>query len=123
MSERVNSSGNGHKGWDELRDKVAGGLRYVHTRANANTGKLLEVASFAYAAIELLAEQGLLQIEELDERKTAVAGRLVDSTGGLNAYVAYRQKVRRGTDLYLILGDPNADKTTARIAIKGVRTF
>lgn len=40
----------------ELRAEVAGGLRYAHRRASANTGKLLEVASFAYAAIELLAE-------------------------------------------------------------------
>lgn len=78
MSERTNSSGNGHAAWDELRDEVAGGLRYTHTRAKANTGKLLEVASFAYAAIELLAEKGLLQIEELDARKRIVAGRLVE---------------------------------------------
>jgi Fe-S-cluster containining protein len=62
---------------DNLRSEVAGGLRYTHTRANANTGNLLEVASFAYAAIELLTEKGLLEISELDERKKAVAGRLV----------------------------------------------
>jgi Fe-S-cluster containining protein len=61
----------------ELRDEVAAGLRYTHTRASANTGKLLEVAAFAYAAIELLAEKGLLEIGELDKRKAAVAERLV----------------------------------------------
>jgi hypothetical protein len=59
------------------RDEVAAGLRYTHTRASANTGKLLEVASFAYAAIELLAEKGLLQIAELDKRKAVVPERLV----------------------------------------------
>jgi Fe-S-cluster containining protein len=37
----------------------------------------VEVASFIYAAIELLVEKGLLTIEELDERKKAVAERLV----------------------------------------------
>ena len=62
---------------EDLRQEVAGGLRYMHTRANANTGKLLEVASFTYAAIELLAEKGLLEIADLDERKAAVAERLV----------------------------------------------
>nr|MBS0019197.1 YkgJ family cysteine cluster protein [Gammaproteobacteria bacterium] len=61
----------------ELRAEVAGGLRYAHRRASANTGKLLEVASFAYAAIELLAEKGLLTIEELDGRKKVVAERLM----------------------------------------------
>jgi Fe-S-cluster containining protein len=59
-----------------LRSEMAGGLHYTHTRANANTAKLLEVTAFAYAAIELLAEQGLLSIEALDERKTTVADRL-----------------------------------------------
>ncbi|MEA3273829.1 MAG: YkgJ family cysteine cluster protein [Pseudomonadota bacterium] len=62
---------------EDLREEVAGGLRYTHTRASANTGKLLEVASFAYAAIELLAEKGLLEIAELDKRKAAVAERLM----------------------------------------------
>ena len=62
---------------DKLRGEVAGGLRYAHTRANANTRKLLEIASFAYAAIELLADKGLLETTELDERKKAIAGRLV----------------------------------------------
>jgi Fe-S-cluster containining protein len=63
---------------DTLREEIAGGLRYTHTRANANTRKLLEIASFAYAAIDLPAQKGLLQIEELDERKQTIAGRLVE---------------------------------------------
>jgi Fe-S-cluster containining protein len=60
-----------------LRNEVAKGLRYAHSRANANTGKILEVASFAYAAIELLAEKGLIGIQEVDERKKEIANRLV----------------------------------------------
>src|SRR5262245_51069467 len=63
---------------EEIRAEVAGGLRYTHTRANANTAKLLEVASFAYAAIELLSERGLISIEELDQRKKIIADRLVE---------------------------------------------
>lgn len=62
---------------EDLRHEVAAGLRYMHTRASSNTGKLLEVASFAYAAIELLAEKGHLDIAELDKRKAALAERLV----------------------------------------------
>lgn len=63
---------------DNLRDEVAGGLRYTHARANSNTAKLLDVASFTYAAIEILAERGLISIEELDERKKIIANRLVE---------------------------------------------
>jgi Fe-S-cluster containining protein len=60
------------------RTEVAAGLRYTHSRANANTAKLVDVASSAYAAIELLTERGLLTIEALDERKTVVRERLVE---------------------------------------------
>lgn len=63
---------------DRARSETAGGLRYAHTRANANTAKVLEVASFAYAAIELLAERGLISLEELDARKKVIAERLVE---------------------------------------------
>ena len=38
----------------EVREEIAAGFRYTHFRADANTGKLLEIASFLYAAIELL---------------------------------------------------------------------
>ncbi len=78
MSRSVENSCTGNKTHSkDLRDEVAGGLRYTHIRTTANTGKLLELASFAYAAIELLAEKGLLTIEELDQRKAAMAERLV----------------------------------------------
>ncbi|SRR5258705_12860298 len=63
---------------DSARGEVAGGLRYAHSRANSNTAKLLEVSSFAYAAIELLAEKGLIDIEVLDRKKKEIAGRLVE---------------------------------------------
>lgn len=90
MSKIVNANGNEHRDWEALRGEVSGGLRYAHTRANTNTGKLLEVASFAYAAIELLAEQGLLQVEELDARKQAVAGRLVEKFADQGMGVVYQ---------------------------------
>jgi len=54
---------------DELRSEVAQGFVYSHSRANANTSKVLEVASFSYALIELLVERGVVTVEELDERK------------------------------------------------------
>jgi hypothetical protein len=61
---------------DILRQEVADGLLYTHSRANANTSRLLEATSFLYALIELLAEKGIITIEELDARKTTVAKRV-----------------------------------------------
>ena len=62
---------------EELRQEVVRGFLYSHTRANDNTGKTLEAASFSYALIELLQEKGVITIEELDERKKQVGKRLV----------------------------------------------
>jgi Fe-S-cluster containining protein len=63
---------------EPLRDELAKGLLYLHSRANANTSKTLEVAAFAYALIELLSERGIIAIAELDERKKVVGQRLVE---------------------------------------------
>jgi len=63
---------------EELREEVAQGFLYAHSRANANSNKLLEVASFSYALIELLSERGIVTVEELDERKAQVNKRLAE---------------------------------------------
>ena len=59
-----------------LRTEIIGGLLYTHSRANSNTNRVLEAASFLYALIELLKEKGLISIEELDQRKVTVGERL-----------------------------------------------
>ena len=63
---------------EKLRSEVAAGLMYAHGRENANTSKVLEVASFSYALIELLMERGVISVEELDERKKQVGQRLAE---------------------------------------------
>jgi Fe-S-cluster containining protein len=75
----------------ETREEVAAGLRYAHFRADANTGKLLEVASFLYAAIDLLSKQGLLDITELDERKKAAAAQLMEKFAERGMGVVYQK--------------------------------
>jgi hypothetical protein len=60
----------------DLRQEVAEGLLYTHTRVSQNTNKMLEASSFLYGLIELLNERGLINIGELDERKKIVGERL-----------------------------------------------
>jgi len=50
----------------------------------------------------------------------AVSGRLIESTTGLNGYATYQQVLRRGYDLFIIVGDPSADTWTRRVALKAV---
>jgi hypothetical protein len=59
-----------------LRQQVAEGLLYAHSRLNGNTSKTLEATAFLYALVELLAERGLITIDELDARKAVVTERL-----------------------------------------------
>lgn len=61
---------------DKLRRELIGGLVHAHGQANANTSRILEATTFLYALIELLAEKGILTVEELDDRKDSIAERV-----------------------------------------------
>lgn len=63
-----------------LRKEVAEGLLYTHTRLNENSKTAVEAASFLYGLIELLSQKGLISVDELDERKKAIATRMVNSS-------------------------------------------
>jgi len=59
---------------------------------------------------------------DLTPEKT-LSGRVLTGSAGTNAYMSYRQAVRKGTDLFVILGDPNADQTQSRLALKAKWTY
>jgi hypothetical protein len=81
---------------EALRSEFVGGLLYAHSRANANTSKLMEAASFGYALIELLHEKGIINMEELEGRKNTVVERLT--------------KRFRAAGMGAMLQDPEQDK-------------
>jgi Fe-S-cluster containining protein len=86
---------------EELREEVAQGFLYSHSRANVNSSKLLEVTAFSYALIELLAERGLITVEELDERKAQVGKRLAEKFAekGMGVALTAEEKGADGTSL------------------------
>jgi hypothetical protein len=51
--------------------------------------------------------------------------RIICRDSGISAYAAFRQVVRRGTDMYVILGDPSPERTgfANRLAVKLVWTI
>jgi hypothetical protein len=61
---------------------------------------------------------------DLTTEKT-ISTRAICRSGGLSAYAAYRQVVRRGMDAYVILGDPDPERTgfTPRVAVKLIWTI
>jgi hypothetical protein len=50
-------------------------------------------------------------------------GRLVSRNGHTNAYLAFRQSGNKGTEYFVILGDPNAEETVSRVSLKVVWAF
>lgn len=86
---------------EDLREEVARGLLYAHSRANVNSSKLLEVSAFSYALIELLAERGLITVEELDERKAQVTKRLAEKFAekGMGVALTAEEKDAEGAPL------------------------
>ena len=77
---------------EEMREEVVEGLRYVHYQLGANTGKALEVSSFLYALIELLIVRGIITEKELNERKIAVADRLVKKFQEMGMGAVFQEK-------------------------------
>ncbi len=59
------------------RQEVQDGIHYLHVRLGAITARGLESAAFTYALIELLAERGLISMDDLDTRKRQVTPRLL----------------------------------------------
>jgi hypothetical protein len=74
-----------------LRREVAEATAYLHARINATVGRSLEAASFVYALIEMLAEKGVISIEEIDARKALVAERLLQRFLKLDPGVALQE--------------------------------
>jgi hypothetical protein len=50
----------------------------------------------------------------------SISARLVCSGSNTNAYGAYRQRVRRGMDMLIVVGDPNAEEWVSRLAVKAI---
>ncbi|MEJ5171140.1 MAG: DUF5916 domain-containing protein, partial [Fimbriimonadales bacterium] len=48
----------------------------------------------------------------------SLSGRLVRSNGDTNAYLAFRQSGNRGTEYFVVLGDPNASSFQSRLVVK-----
>jgi hypothetical protein len=62
--------------------------------------------------------QHILQLNYDITPERGLGGRLVYRDGKLNAFLTYRQAVRKGMDAFIIVGDPNADKMQKRFVAK-----
>lgn len=70
----------------------------------------------AYSSSQLIATLAY----DIDNERT-LAGRLISRKGKSNFYMAYKQRVRSGMDVYVIYGDPNAESTRSSLLLKLIR--
>lgn len=76
------------------RREIAEGFRYAHFRADANTGRLLDVAATITATLDLLQERGLLDPSELEQRKAAAVESLKERFADRGMGVMYQHPER-----------------------------
>ena len=50
-------------------------------------------------------------------------GRLIQQGDSLNAYLSFSRRARHGTDIFLLVGDPNSARTRGIVTLKLVRPF
>jgi hypothetical protein len=119
-------------GWNMRQTGRGVGLTYRWGRRAGETYSLVspEVAFHPMAPLYLSVWQERLRLGAKRETQTVVtvtyelsaekslSGRWIGRGEKSNLSFAYRQAVRHGMDIYVIYGDPNADETDQRLAVK-----
>ena len=101
------------RGEDYRTASLTQGLRPLGNLSAALAGQL-----YNRAGVNQRQVRATLQYDISPER--AVTGRVVRTDDDVNAYGTYRQVVRSGVDLFLIVGDPSAPTWRRRVAVKAV---
>ena len=52
-----------------------------------------------------------------------IGGRIVQQNGNLDVFLSYSRRLRHGTDIFILIGDPNSAQTRGLITVKLVRPF
>jgi hypothetical protein len=48
----------------------------------------------------------------------AFGGRVVQQNGDIDVYLSYSRRVRKGTDIFILIGDPNSARTRGQLTVK-----
>ncbi len=84
-------------------------------------GKRLDVIYSAYLqSYQGFSQQHILTMNYEINPFQSFGGRVVIDNSAVNAYLSYRNTGRKGTDFYVIIGDPNAQSFVQRLLFKWV---
>lgn len=95
--------------------------RYIGSNIKVGSKGNVVVADYSLGCIkhgDMRMGQHVLSMNFNITPERTLAGRAVLRGDKLNYYFSYRQGLKRGVDIYFILGDPNAEKFTKRALLK-----
>lgn len=101
--------------------RAGDGFQFLGADVNWRFGEGFDVG-LAYNREEFqgVTEQSILGLGWEMNSAESISGRLVHGGGKLNSYLAYRRAGFKGLEYFVILGDPNAQETRTRAAVKVV---
>ncbi len=101
------------QGWN-LGPSLNMNLNYTHSQLD-------EPSPDAYHATQMIASFAY-EFPTLTHERTVI-GRFVNQDSHTNFYLAYRQNARSGMDIYVTLGNPNAETTEESITVKLLQVY
>ncbi|MFZ4506331.1 MAG: DUF5916 domain-containing protein [Fimbriimonas sp.] len=109
-----------------IDDGTRGGVRstFYNIGGSLRTFRKLDLGlSFSQFKQDSIERQMIASASYTLSPTRSVSGRAVFQGDKTNAYVAYRNSGAKGTELFVILGDPNAEETRTRLSVKMVWAF
>lgn len=112
----------------QLTDKMSGSAEVTHvkldgTLVHLNTTRGIVNALYEFSAERSIAVRWILGSQKLGYRGTETDPFSPGDSSLRNAFVAYRQELRKGADIFVLLGDPNVAGIRSQLAVKYVRTL
>jgi hypothetical protein len=97
--------------------------RYITLGQGVLVSKLLSLnAMLAYESLggQVNTQTILTGTYRLNSQET-IGGRIVQQNGDIDVFLSYSRRLRHGTDIFILVGDPNSPQTRGLITVKLVR--
>jgi hypothetical protein len=111
-----------------LSGKLSGSLEVTHvhmdgTLVRLDTTRPMLNALYEFSDERSIAARWILGRQKYSSRATEADAFSEDDSSLRNGFMAYRQELRKGADIFVLLGDPNTVGIRSQVAVKYVRAL
>ncbi|HEY3413706.1 MAG TPA: DUF5916 domain-containing protein [Armatimonadota bacterium] len=111
-----------------VTEKLSGSAEIVRVRLSGtlvrlNTTRAILNGLYEFSDERSLAVRCILGNQKYSSRGTASDDFSPYDSSLRNAFIAYRQELRKGADIFVLVGDPNTVGVRSQVAVKYVRTL